>query len=529
MTTISAGHVYLELAELKVTEFEAVLKDVPVRDQGRSDTTKPEWLFGTCEKSKIALETADVRVSLAAEELQGSSSAESLICSKRVSKRRDEEHLTPLTLDEINLLVASPKELAETYAQSTWPKWQKAEQVQFANRKREDLHDNEMRREDNVIVKLAYDDQSSDDSDAVDSESAERLPIAGENVDGSLSKGRSCNQRLRNVIARSPLSAYDFRSLHSVDNPLPQLLIHGFLHQRKSRREIRDIEEKKDLLGTLHTKYRSYPAANEFAAVLGREIRRSRELGNFVEIVKQSRVETEDIKLLDSTVSLLNCPKLKALQAEVCLHAERLTENIYFVAPCNYGKSLCFLVPAARSGGVTLVVEPLKALISSQLKTLREKPAIRVESLLTRDESIATCKPAASDRLNELANCWCTSEPATIIFSTPELIAGSMNALSTMFCKGILKRIVIDEFDVIEDSREGYRDSYINLIPRIRKHCNLGGKTVPITCLSATVTKSAILESIGTGPKPLVYLSDRALPDNQSYNVERKLSSEQVE
>ena len=92
-------------------------------------------------------------------------------------------------------------------------------------------------------------------------------------------------------------------------------------------------------------------------------------------------------------------------------------------------------------------------------------------------------------------------------------------------------RIVIDEFDVIEESGEEYRKAYLDLFPALRGACRKkNGRPVQTMALTATATKLAILKSVSNEAtsSSKLFLADRALPDCQSFRVERKVSDKQV-
>jgi superfamily II DNA helicase RecQ len=159
---------------------------------------------------------------------------------------------------------------------------------------------------------------------------------------------------------------------------------------------------------------------------------------------------------------------------------------------------------------------------------------IVAEKLLTLEEARISGKLPAVARLQELTKHE-LSNIATplILFTTPELVSfpGSLEALSTLSRQGRLKRIVVDEFDVIEDSNDNCRESYLDLFPNIRKHCRFGGEAVQVMSLTATVTKRAILasrESADKSSTAKIFLSKRTLPDHHKFSVERKVSNTQV-
>ena len=101
-------------------------------------------------------------------------------------------------------------------------------------------------------------------------------------------------------------------------------------------------------------------------------------------------------------------------------------------------------------GGITIVVEPLRALIESLLQELKKRQ-IPGEKLLKLDEAKGSCKTLpALDRLADLAKNWKRGKEPLVIVTTPELIYrdAPINQLSDLSKQGKLARIVIDEFDL---------------------------------------------------------------------------------
>lgn len=108
------------------------------------------------------------------------------------------------------------------------------------------------------------------------------------------------------------------------------------------------------------------------------------------------------------------------------------------------------MVPVILFGGITIVVEPLRALIESLQNELRRRK-IRCERLLTTDDARGdSTKLAAVDRLEDLILNWRSDKKALVIITTPELIYRDYAMLRLVKLKelGKLRRFVIDEFDL---------------------------------------------------------------------------------
>ena len=72
-------------------------------------------------------------------------------------------------------------------------------------------------------------------------------------------------------------------------------------------------------------------------------------------------------------------------------------ENVLTVMPTGSGKSLCFQIPALITGGLTIVVSPLVALMEDQVTALEYAgvAAAAINSSRLREDNIATWRRAA--------------------------------------------------------------------------------------------------------------------------------------
>ena len=96
--------------------------------------------------------------------------------------------------------------------------------------------------------------------------------------------------------------------------------------------------------------------------------------------------------------------EFRAGQAET-IAATLEGRDVLAVMPTGAGKSLCYQVPAlVRSGGITVVVSPLLALMKDQVDALRSAgvEAAAVNSTISRDEQGRVLHEAASGRLRLL-------------------------------------------------------------------------------------------------------------------------------
>lgn len=173
-----------------------------------------------------------------------------------------------------------------------------------------------------------------------------------------------------------------------------------------------------------------------------------------------------------------------------------------------------------------LVIEPLRALIDSQVKELCGK-GVNVETLLTLSDAKIQGRQHAALRLNELAQ---QNYPMqTILFSTPEMICGCLDGLRSLVTRRLLSLIVIDEFDCIDESNDVYRKTYTELVPKLKAITR--STSLPFLFLSATAS-TALIEDLRGGldtglpanlqstTLPKLFLSSQALPPKHAYSGE---------
>ena len=174
-----------------------------------------------------------------------------------------------------------------------------------------------------------------------------------------------------------------------------------------------------------------------------------------------------------------------------------------------------------------LVVEPLNALISSQVEELEQRN-VRVVRLLSRKDTpyIKTSpeKIYGPEYMRYLVDNFDNNKIPLIIFTTPELLStcteenGPLQALAQ---KQILSLIVLDEFDYIDECHQQHRNAYTTIVPDL-KHA-VERLHVPFLYLSATGSNNRMLDILYTisnpytTSRPILVQTEQILPQSHIY------------
>jgi hypothetical protein len=335
-------------------------------------------------------------------------------------------------------------------------------------------------------------------------------------------------------------SAPDPDSPYKDEEPLPQLVVHGELEGSENYSEEDDDEtrSKRELVHRLHELFPRDEDVEKVTRKIKRQTLEKELLTKQIHISWDARLGDETDQKLEEARKALGYPPFKYPQGEVCHEAATYSDrDIFLVAPCGFGKSACFAISAVLAGGITVVIHPFRPQIDSHLDSFRGMAGIDVENLFQDevqgdDDAGDGKRLSASSRLHYLATHSNNSNPI-VIFATPGMInlPASLKALSVLSQQGKLKRIVLDEFDIIDEARDAFRAVYLDLFQKLRHHCRYRDRAIQIMMLSATVTKSALIasrKSADSLSRATVFLAERALPILHKYCVERRKSDLQV-
>lgn len=156
-------------------------------------------------------------------------------------------------------------------------------------------------------------------------------------------------------------------------------------------------------------------------------------LARWLDRTNQIPANTERLGL---ALRLLGKERFLEGQLEIVLAALR-GESILVVRPTGFGKSLCFQVPAILQAGTTLVVSPLKALMTDQVMHLHKAhlPATFLNSDLSQAEKAARYELLEHNALKFL---YCAPErfDETVGCNSAEIMRLKQLRPNYIYCRG---------------------------------------------------------------------------------------------
>ncbi|KAF7539016.1 hypothetical protein G7Z17_g12506 [Cylindrodendrum hubeiense] len=164
-------------------------------------------------------------------------------------------------------------------------------------------------------------------------------------------------------------------------------------------------------------------------------------------------------------------------------------EDAFVLMPTGGGKSLCYQLPAViktgKTRGVTIVVSPLISLMQDQVDHMK---ALGIQAVAFNGECSAEYKRQVMSAFNERS----PEHFVELLYVTPEMVSKNMNfnnGMQTLYRKGKLARLVIDEAHCVSQWGHDFRPDYKTL-----GQVRLRYPEVPVMALTATATQNVIVD-----------------------------------
>ncbi|KAF4339557.1 hypothetical protein FBEOM_6528, partial [Fusarium beomiforme] len=164
-------------------------------------------------------------------------------------------------------------------------------------------------------------------------------------------------------------------------------------------------------------------------------------------------------------------------------------KDAFVLMPTGGGKSLCYQLPAViKSGktqGITIVVSPLLSLMQDQVDHMK---ALGIQAVAFNGECSAEYKRQVMTAFEERS----PEDYIELLYVTPEMVSKNTtfnNGMRTLYDKGKLARIVIDEAHCVSQWGHDFRPDYKTLGEVRQRYPG-----VPVMALTATATQNVIVD-----------------------------------
>lgn len=168
-------------------------------------------------------------------------------------------------------------------------------------------------------------------------------------------------------------------------------------------------------------------------------------------------------------------PSFRPGQAEAIQHS-LLQDDTLIILPTGYGKSMIFQLASLIVPGITLVIEPFRALIDDQVRNLQDHGFGRVLGLHSG-------RPLHEGALAA------GLEAAALIYVAAERmhVEGFIDSVTKLIARKGLDFLVVDEAHTVSQFGHSFRPAYLDLRERVDDMCVRAG-CAPATTLGLTAT-----------------------------------------
>jgi ATP-dependent DNA helicase RecQ len=158
--------------------------------------------------------------------------------------------------------------------------------------------------------------------------------------------------------------------------------------------------------------------------------------------------------------------------------------------PTGAGKSIIYQLSGQLLPGVTIVIDPIKALIEDQVRGLKEHRISRVAGLMSSDSD--------PQQLQEMVASISAGYTHFILMSPERLLVQSFReTLSNLVRQTSISLAVIDEAHCLSQWGHSFRFAYLRIAENLRKYCSDKINRIPkILALTGTASRTVLQEII---------------------------------
>jgi ATP-dependent DNA helicase RecQ len=194
-------------------------------------------------------------------------------------------------------------------------------------------------------------------------------------------------------------------------------------------------------------------------------------------------------------------------------------DDLVAVLPTGYGKTLIYQLAGLLTGGATIVIDPINALIDDQQRRFDELGIDRCVAISSNVQRDPAARSAVLDAVADGS--------ATFVLCSPERFGTQAfrDAVTAAAAHAGVGLCVIDEAHCVSEWGHDFRTSYLRLAGTLRSHTSRGGSAPPLLAATGTASPAVlrdVLRELGAGDDSAVLRPRHFERPNLSFAVDRR-------